>query len=169
MSDNPRVVLDTDKGSITLELYQDKAPETVANFLKAVDEGFYTGTVFHRVIKGFMIQGGGLDPDLEYKDWEHEPVWNEAACAVSNERGTIAMARTSDPHSATTQFFINTVDNSRLDHRSETAHGYGYCAFGRVVEGMDTVDAIEGMDTGSMGGYSDVPKDTVSILDARRV
>lgn len=168
MADNPHVAMETSKGTITLELYPDKAPETVANFLRAVDAGFYAGTVFHRVIRGFMIQGGGLDADLEPKDWEHELVTNEAACALSNERGTIAMARTADPHSATVQFFINTVDNSRLDHISETPHGYGYCAFGKVVGGMDVVDAIETAETESRGMHGDVPCETIAILGASR-
>lgn len=169
MTTNPRVLMETSKGPITLELYPDKAPKTVANFLCAVDDGFYAGTIFHRVIKGFMVQGGGMDAAMEPKDWEHDPLQNEAAEALSNERGTIAMARTSDPHSATVQFFINTVDNSRLDHTAATSRGYGYCAFGRVVEGMDVVNAIEGVATESCGMHGDVPCEAVSITGVARV
>jgi len=168
MDVNPQIIMETDKGTITIELYPDKAPETVANFLRAVDEGFYDGTIFHRVIKGFMIQGGGLDEGMDEKDWEYDPVKNEAACGVSNERGTIAMARTMDPHSATTQFFINTVNNARLDHSAPTSYGYGYCAFGKVVAGMDAVDAIEDVKTTSRRMHDDVPTDPVIIRKAVR-
>lgn len=167
MAENPRVIMETDKGEITVELFPDKAPLTVANFLAAVAADFYAGTIFHRVIKGFMVQGGGLGDDMEAKEWDQDPVRNEAACGLSNERGTIAMARTMDPHSATVQFFINTVDNSRLDHSSPTPHGYGYCAFGRVVAGMDVVDAIEAVETTSRCGHQDVPKDAVYISGIR--
>lgn len=166
MAENPQVVLETDKGSITVELYSEKTPDTVANFLKAVESGYYAGTIFHRVIKGFMIQCGGLDADMDDKDWDGEPVKNEAPKGVSNERGTIAMARTMDPHSATTQFFINTVGNDRLDHTSESTHGWGYCAFGRVVKGMDVVDAIEGVETTDRAGHQNVPVDPVAITGA---
>lgn len=165
---NPQVILETDKGSITLELFPEAAPETVKNFLDTVDKGFYDGTIFHRVIKGFMIQGGGMDADMDEKTPPSKPIKNEAACAVSNERGTIAMARTMDPHSATVQFFINTVDNARLDHTSETMHGYGYCAFGKVTEGMDTVDAIESVATGNSGMHQNVPVEPIRIIRAHQ-
>lgn len=160
--------METDKGTITLELYPEKAPETVENFLKAVDAGYFTGTIFHRVIKNFMIQGGGMDADMDDKDWDGEPIKNEAPNALSNERGTIAMARTMAPHSATTQFFINTVDNERLDHTSQTPHGWGYCAFGRVIDGMDVVDAIEGVATTDRAGHQNVPEEPVTILNVSR-
>ncbi len=169
MDANPRIVMETDKGNITLELYPDKAPETVANFLRAVDEGYYDDTIFHRVIKGFMIQGGDLDEAMDEKDWDHEPIKNEAACGISNERGTVAMARTMDPHSATTQFFVNTVDNARLDHSAPTPYGFGYCAFGKVTEGMDVVDAIEGVETASRRMHGDVPVEPVTIRKVTRV
>ncbi len=168
MPETPTVIMETDKGDITIALCPDKAPETVANFLRAVDEGFYPGTIFHRVIPGFMIQGGGLGDDMEEKDWRHEPVQNEASGGLPNERGTIAMARTMDPHSATTQFFINTVDNDNLDHTSPTPHGYGYCAFGRVTSGMDVVDAIEALETTSRYGHDNVPREPVAIKNVRR-
>lgn len=168
MSDTPTVIIETDKGDITLELYPELVPDTVANFLKAVDEGFYTGTIFHRVIKGFMIQGGGLDSDMRDKVWERGPVKNEAAACMPNERGTIAMARTSDPHSATTQFFINTADNGSLNYRSATSYGFGYCTFGMVTDGMDVVDAIEDAETTSRLGHDDVPREIIAIKAVRR-
>ena len=168
MDANPQIIMETDKGNITIELYPDKTPETAANFLRAVDEAFYNGTIFHRVIKGFMVQGGGLGEDMDEKDWNHKPVKNEAADGISNERGTIAMARTMDPNSATTQFFINTVDNARLDHSAPTPSGFGYCAFGRVIAGMDAVDAIEGTETTSRRMHDDVPVEPVVIRSVRR-
>lgn len=163
------VVIETDKGDITVELYPELVPDTVANFLAAVDEGFYTGTIFHRVIPEFMIQGGGLDGDMRDKPWNGKPVKNEAANAMPNERGTIAMARTGDPHSATTQFFINTKDNASLNYKSATSYGFGYCTFGMVTDGMDVVDAIEGVDTTSRLGHDDVPKEPIRIKAIRRV
>ena len=168
MADSPTVIMETDKGDITLELYPELAPDTVANFLTAVDEGFYADTIFHRVIKGFMIQGGGLEDSMREKEWKHSPVKNEAADAMPNERGTIAMARTNDPHSATTQFFINTENNKSLNHRSATSYGFGYCAFGMVTDGMDVVDAIEGVETTSRLGHDDVPREPVRIKAVRR-
>ena len=168
MAENPRIVIDTDKGTITAELFPGMAPETVANFLKAVDAGHYSGLIFHRVIKGFMIQGGGMDQDMREKEWTEPPVKNEAATGLSNERGTMAMARTSDPHSATVQFFINTVNNARLNHTSATPHGYGYCAFGRVVEGMAVVDAIEESATTTRAGHQNVPAEPVMIKGIAR-
>ena len=169
MADSPKVIIETDKGDITLELYPELVPNTVANFLAVVDADFYAGTIFHRVIEGFMIQGGGLDGDMRDKIWDGKPVQNEAANAMPNERGTIAMARTSDPHSATTQFFINTVDNDSLNYKSATSWGFGYCVFGMVTEGMDVVDAIEGVDTTSRLGHENVPREPLAIKSVRRV
>lgn len=164
----PMVKLVTSAGDITLELYPDKAPATVENFLLYVDDGFYTGTVFHRVIRNFMIQGGGFGADLSRKQ-THAPIKNEAANALKNDRGTIAMARTSVPDSATSQFFINTVDNASLNFRDPSPMGIGYCVFGRVVEGMDIVDAIQGVATGRRAGMGDVPVEDVVIKEAVRV
>jgi len=162
------VKLMTTAGDITLELYADKAPETVKNFLRYVDDGFYKGTVFHRVIPSFMIQGGGFDGSMGRKQ-THAPIRNEAANALKNERGTIAMARTSIPDSASSQFFINTVDNASLNFRNPTAEGIGYCVFGRVVEGMAVVDAIESTQTGIRNGMRDVPVKDIVITDAIRL
>ena len=168
MADDSKVIIETNKGDITLELYPELVPETVANFLAAVDDGFYDGSIFHRVIKGFMIQGGGLDETMREKEWEGEPVRNEAADAMPNERGTVAMARTNEPHSATTQFFINTTDNNRLNYKSATSYGFGYCVFGMVADGMDVVDAIEDVETASRLGHDDVPRVPVLIRAIRR-
>ncbi|NOY44665.1 MAG: peptidyl-prolyl cis-trans isomerase [Deltaproteobacteria bacterium] len=162
---NPRVALKTTKGTIVLELYPDKAPRTVENFLRYVREGFYEGTVFHRVIPGFVIQGGGLTPDLRPKP-TRAPIPNEAKNGLSNRRGTVAMARTMVVDSATSQFFVNLADNTFLDHRNETPQGYGYAVFGRVVEGMDVVDAIAAVPTGTVKGFRDVPKEAVVIESA---
>ena len=165
-TDHPQVTFETSHGAFVLELDRSAAPETVENFLAYVRDGFYDGTIFHRVIAGFMIQGGGFTS--EFKQLQtRAPVRNEADRGGKNDRGSIAMARTSDPHSATAQFFINVVDNDFLNHRSPTAQGWGYTAFGRVVEGMDTVDRIATVQTGSHGGFQDVPKDTVVIQTAR--
>ena len=153
---NPRVHLETSLGNIVLELDPQAAPKTVENFLRYVRDGFYNGTVFHRVIKGFMIQGGGLTADMQRKP-THEPISNEADSGLKNNRGTVAMARTNRPHSATSQFFINTVDNDFLDHKNKSPRGWGYCVFGKVAEGMDVVDSIEGLPTASKGGRKDVP------------
>lgn len=161
-----RVLMKTSLGDITLELYGDKAPQTVENFLVYVDDGFYDGTIFHRVIGGFMIQGGGLGPDMQKKS-TREPVENEANNGLKNVRGSIAMARTGDPHSATAQFFINHSDNESLDYPSRD--GWGYTVFGRVVDGMDVVDAIAEVPTSSRGGRRDVPDETVLIQSAKRV
>jgi peptidyl-prolyl cis-trans isomerase B (cyclophilin B) len=160
---SPKVLMKTTKGDITLELYPDKAPITVENFLKYVDEQFYDGTIFHRVIEDFMIQGGGHTEDLTEKP-SGPPIKNEADNRLSNDRGTIAMARTNEPHSATNQFFINHVDNSFLDHTAKTGEGYGYCVFGKVIQGMDVVDAIATVPT----DRNDVPKETVKIISIRR-
>lgn len=163
------VDIETNRGAIRIALADDKAPETVANFLRYVDEGFYDGTIFHRVIAGFMIQGGGFTADYEQKSTA-SPVKNEADNGLKNMRGTIAMARTSDPHSATAQFFINHRDNSNLDHRAPTMHGWGYAVFGEVVDGMNVVDAIAALKTGPGGRFrSDVPQDMVVIERISRV
>jgi peptidyl-prolyl cis-trans isomerase A (cyclophilin A) len=155
--ENPRVALETSKGKIVLELYADKAPQSVKNFLVYVDAGFYDGTIFHRVIPDFMIQGGGFTAEMKKKITQ-PPIQNEADNGVRNERGTIAMARTQDPHSATAQFFINTKDND-----------LGYAVFGRVVEGMDVVDAISNTKTVTRGMFRDVPDEPIVITRARRV
>ena len=167
MSENPVVLLETTSGDILVELYPDKAPETVANFLKYVDDGFYNNTIFHRVIPGFMIQGGGLTARMQQKDTS-APIKNEADNGLKNDRGTIAMARTMDPHSATAQFFINLVDNDFLNFQAPSGNGWGYCVFGRVTEGMDVVDKIAKMKTTTVGMYQDVPSDLVVITGASR-
>lgn len=164
--DNPAVVIETSMGNITVEVYPDRAPKSVENFLGYVKDGFYEGTVFHRVIRGFMIQGGGLTADLQRKP-TRAPVENEASNGLKNERGTVAMARTADIHSATSQFFINTVNNRALDHKGMGAGDYGYCVFGKVMEGMDVVDAIEKVKTGTKNGYKDVPVEPVVIKSVR--
>ncbi|GAB4170439.1 MAG: peptidylprolyl isomerase B [Rhodocyclaceae bacterium] len=156
------VTLHTNRGDIVLELFEDRAPLTVRNFLDYVEAGFYDGTIFHRVIDGFMIQGGGFEPGMKQKPTRN-PVRNEADNAVANARGTIAMARTSDPHSATAQFFINVADNAFLDHKSPDAQGWGYCVFGRVSAGMDVVDRIRTAATGSRGFHQDVPVEDIVI------
>ncbi len=162
---NPKVLLKTNKGDITLELFAAKAPKTVENFLTYVRDGHYDGTVFHRVIDGFMIQGGGLDAELTPKE-TREPIENEADNGVANETYTVAMARTSDPHSATAQFFINVADNEFLNHKGKSAQGWGYCAFGRVVAGQEVVDAIKGVATASRGMHEGVPTEAVVITSA---
>ncbi|MGD8309986.1 MAG: peptidylprolyl isomerase [Chromatiales bacterium] len=163
------VLMETSQGAIELELYPDKAPRTVDNFLTYVDEGFYDGTIFHRVIDGFMIQGGGYDTDYERKP-TREPVPNEADNGLKNEKGTIAMARTSDPHSATAQFFINDADNPNLDHRARTARGWGYAVFGRVTDGMDVVERISTQPTRvRSAGLRNVPETPVVIERVTRI
>ena len=159
------VTLKTNFGDIKLELFADAAPKTVANFLEYVNSGFYNGTLFHRVIDNFMIQGGGFDQKFKQKK-TREPIQNEADNRLSNEIGTIAMARTMDPHSATAQFFINVANNDFLDFRSPSPQFYGYCVFGKVVEGMDVVNKIKGVKTGGRGGHQDVPKEDVVIIEA---
>ncbi|HEB99806.1 MAG TPA: peptidyl-prolyl cis-trans isomerase [Thiotrichales bacterium] len=157
------VRMQTSKGDIVLELDAEKAPETVANFLEYARSGFYDDTIFHRVIPGFMIQGGGFEPGMHQKP-TRDPIRNEADNGLKNETGTIAMARTPDPHSATAQFFINVKDNSFLDFTAPTAQGWGYCVFGKVVEGMDVVHAIEQVATGAHpSGHRDVPLEDVVI------
>ena len=159
------VTLKTNFGDITLELFEDKAPKTVENFLAYVKEGFYDDTIFHRVIDGFMIQGGGFTADMDQKDTK-DTIENEANNGVANEIGTIAMARTNDPHSATAQFFINVGNNSFLNHTSESVNGWGYCAFGKVTDGMDVVEKIKRVKTGSSGYHQDVPVEPVVIEKA---
>ena len=166
--DNPRVEMDTTKGKIILELYADKAPKTVENFLAYVDAGFYDGTIFHRVIPNFMIQGGGFTAEMKQKK-TRAPIDNEADNGLRNERGTIAMARTSNPHSATAQFFINTKNNDFLNHKGKSPQGWGYAVFGRVAEGMVVVDAISGVKTGTRGPFRDVPTDAIVITRAKRL
>ncbi|WP_293645393.1 peptidylprolyl isomerase [Thiolapillus sp.] len=161
-----KVVMETSKGNIELSLDQDKAPISVANFLRYVDEGFYNGTIFHRVISGFMIQGGGMGEDMQKKA-THEPIKNEAKNGLKNKRGTIAMARTGDPHSATSQFFINHKDNDNLDYPS--FDGWGYAVFGKVTKGMDVVDAIAATPTAVKNGRRDVPVETILIKSIKRV
>ncbi len=164
-TNNPKVTLDTTKGQIVIELYPDKAPATVENFIGYVNDGFYNGTIFHRVIPGFMIQGGGFTPDMEQKPTKDE-IKNEANNGLTNTVGSIAMARTPNPHSASSQFFINVKDNDFLNFTSETQQGWGYCVFGQVVEGMDTVNAIVKVPTGSHGMHQDVPQEPVIINSA---
>ncbi len=159
---NPVVVIETSLGSMTIELYQDKAPKSVENFMAYVNSGFYEGTVFHRVIPGFMIQGGGMTADLNRKA-TRASVENEATNGLKNSRGTLAMARTADVNSATSQFFINTVNNAMLDHKSTRPSEFGYAVFGMVTEGMDVVDKIRAVPTGTRGPFQDVPNEPVVI------
>jgi len=162
---NPSVRLETSAGAIVIELDAEKAPISTENFLAYVRDGFYASTVFHRVIKDFMIQGGGMTADMKQKAVRGQ-IKNEADNGLSNKRGTVAMARTSVVDSATAQFFINTVDNHFLDHKSKTPAGYGYAVFGKVTEGMETVDAIRTVATGNKGGHGDVPLEPVTIMSA---
>ena len=163
-----QVILDTTQGAITLELDAAGAPKTVENFLAYVDAGHYDGTIFHRVIPGFMAQGGGYDATYAKKPTK-PPVENEARASAKNLRGTVAMARTGDPHSATAQFFVSVADNASLDHKSKTPEGFGYCVFGRVTSGMDVVDAIVRVKTGAEGPFAkDAPIEPVVIRAARR-
>lgn len=159
------VVLHTTFGDIKLNLFEDKAPKTVANFLSYVKEGFYDNTIFHRVIDNFMVQGGGFAPGMDEKQ-SGDSIQNEANNGVSNKVGTIAMARTMEPHSASAQFFINVADNGFLDFKSETTQGWGYCVFGEVVEGMEVVNKIKAVKTGSFGFHQDVPNEEVLITSA---
>ena len=164
---NPVVVIETSLGTMKAELWADKAPLTVANFLAYVDEKFYDGLIFHRVISGFMAQGGGFYPDMRQKPTK-KPVKNEASSTAKNARGTLAMARTSVVDSATSQFFINFADNGFLDHKDNSAQGFGYCAFGKLTEGLDVLDKIAQVPTGRKGGHDDVPKTAVEIKSIRR-
>jgi len=161
----PQVKLQTNHGDITIQLDAAKAPETVANFIRYVESGFYDGTIFHRVIENFMIQGGGFDASFKQKKTE-APIDNEADNGLSNKRGTVAMARTGDPHSATAQFFINTKDNDFLDYRGKSTQDWGYAVFGEVIEGMEVVDAIRKVKTTMRGAHQDVPADNVVIEKA---
>ncbi len=163
-----QVKFTTSLGAFTLQLDAEKAPKTVENFLAYVAAGHYDNTVFHRVIKGFMIQGGGFEPGMKQKECP-PPIDNEAANGLKNKRGTIAMARTGDPHSATAQFFINVVDNDFLDFKAPSGQGWGYCVFGEVTDGMETIDAIRAVRTGNKGFHQDVPVDDVVIQKAEAV
>ena len=159
------IKLETNLGDITIELDSEKAPLTTRNFLEYVNSGYYDNTLFHRVIDGFMIQGGGFEPGMKQKQ-ARAPIQNEAANGLKNEKYTIAMARTSDVHSATAQFFINVADNASLNYTSSTPRGFGYCVFGRVVDGKDIVDKIKKVKTGSRSGHQDVPLEDVIVLKA---
>ena len=165
---NPIVIMETSEGTIKIELWPAKAPDTVKNFWRYADEGFYNETIFHRVIDNFMIQGGGLTADMAKKP-AHQPIKNEAAAELKNDRGTIAMARTRDLHSATSQFFINLKDNAFLNHYDETATGFGYAVFGKVIDGMDVVDRIAKVKTTTVGPFRDVPAKPVVIKHVKRV
>jgi len=168
MSTSPQVILHTNQGDIRIELDAEKAPKTVENFIAYVRDGFYDGTIFHRVISNFMIQGGGFDADMKQKT-TRAPVQNEADNGLKNARYTLAMARTSDPHSATAQFFINVSDNDFLNFTAPNPNGWGYAVFGKVIEGADVVDAIKGVKTGSRGFHQDVPLQAVVIETATLV
>ncbi|MBC7713710.1 MAG: peptidyl-prolyl cis-trans isomerase [Rhizobacter sp.] len=161
---NPKIIIKTSKGDIEAELFEDKAPVSVKNFLAYVSKGQYKGTIFHRVINNFMIQGGGFDKDMKEKS-VGAPIKNEAGNGLKNETGTLAMARTNDVNSATAQFFINVADNAFLDHRDESQAGFGYAVFGKVTSGMPIVNAIKMVKTGTRGPYEDVPLEPVVILD----
>lgn len=163
-ADEPKVKLETGMGDIVIELNTKKAPLSSENFLKYVNDGFYNGTIFHRVIGDFMIQGGGMDENFNEKDTPYPPIHNEAANGLKNEKYTVAMARTGQPHSATAQFFINVKNNSFLNYPGQD--GWGYAVFGKVIEGQDVVDKIKAVDTGNLGGHEDVPKENVVIKKA---
>ncbi|MCK4623946.1 MAG: peptidylprolyl isomerase [Phycisphaerae bacterium] len=164
---NPVVIIETSMGTIKAELFADKAPKTVTNFLLYTDEKFFDGLIFHRVIAGFMIQGGGFTPQMQQKP-THGQIENEASAETPNDRGTLAMARTNEVHSATAQFFINLKDNGFLNHKDKTAAGFGYCVFGKVIDGMDVVDKIAAVRTGKAGRFGDVPIEQVVIKSVRR-
>ena len=166
LAQNPQVELKTTQGNIVVELYADKAPKTVANFLQYVKDGFYNGTIFHRVIDGFMIQGGGFERDMREKSKTRGPIENEAGNRVKNDAGTLAMARTPNPHSASAQFFINLKDNDFLNYREPTPQGYGYAVFGKVTRGMDVVGRIAKVATANAGPHQNVPREPVIIESA---
>ena len=168
LAENVLVKMETSKGDIYLKLFKDKAPKSVENFLSYANEGFYDGTIFHRVISTFMIQGGGFDENLQRKETK-APITNEANNGLKNLRGTIAMARLPDPHSATAQFFINLKNNQFLDYTEKTESGWGYAVFGHVVSGMDVVEKIAAVETGNVGHHSDVPLEDVVLEKAERV
>ena len=167
--DNPRVLIETTMGKITIELDAKNAPNTSANFLAYVDDGYFVDTIFHRVIPNFMIQGGGITADMQDKPGWQAPIKNEANNELKNDRGTLAMARTGDPHSATSQFFINHNDNAFLNFSSESPQGWGYAVFGKVTDGMDVVDAMAKVETGNKGGHQDVPVDIITITGVSRL
>jgi cyclophilin family peptidyl-prolyl cis-trans isomerase len=164
---NPVVVMKTNMGDVEIELFQDKAPVTVANFLSYVNKGFYNGTIFHRVMGNFMIQGGGFTPGMKEKKTS-SPIKNEANNGLKNLAGTVAMARTADVNSATSQFFINVLNNPSLDYKSSTSDGFGYCVFGKVIKGMDVVGKIRSVQTGTVGYFDDVPVKDVVIISIKR-
>lgn len=166
-AENPKVLMKTSKGDITIELYPDKAPKTVENFLSYVEDRFYDGTIFHRVIKGFMIQGGGFTTDFTKKSTK-APIENEADNGLKNKKGTLAMARTREIDSATSQFFINLVDNPSLNYKDDSPRGFGYCVFGKVTDGMDVVKAIGNVETTTKHGRKNVPKETIKIISVRK-
>jgi len=166
---NPVVSIETSKGNITLELDAKNAPNTTANFLAYIEDGYFTDTTFHRVIPNFMIQGGGITADMRDKPSKRAPIKNEANNGLKNDRGTIAMARTGDPHSATSQFFINLKDNDFLNFRSETMQGWGYAVFGKVTEGLNVVDEIARVRTGNKGGHQDVPMESITITGVKLI
>ena len=168
-SSNPSIVIETTMGNITIELYADKAPKTVKNFMGYVMYGYYTNTIFHRVMKNFMIQGGGMTADLRRKPGLWAPIENEATNGLKNEVGTIAMARTSEINSATSQFFINTNNNTSLNHQGESPDKFGYAVFGKVTAGMDVVTKIENVPTGTQGNYQNVPNKVITIKAIRLV
>ena len=159
----------TSKGTFTVQLFDKQAPITVKNFLQYVDDGYFEGTIFHRIIPGFMVQGGGMDENMKTKSGQHAPIKNEAENGLKNKRGTLAMARTNDINSATSQFFVNLKDNDFLDHKPGSNASYGYAVFGRVSEGMDVIDKIAKVKTGSRRGHQDVPLEDVVVTSARRV
>jgi len=167
-ADNPIVLLETTMGQIKIELDMQNAPNTSENFLAYVDDGYFVGTTFHRIIPNFMAQGGGITEDMVDKPSKHAPIQNEANNGLKNDRGTLAMARTGDPHSATSQFFINLIDNAFLNFTAESMQGWGYAVFGKVVEGMDVVDAMAGVATGNKGGHQNVPLEPITITAASR-
>ena len=167
-ADNPTVLIETTMGNFTIELDMQNAPNSSENFLAYVDDGYFVDTTFHRVIPNFMVQGGGITADMQDKPSKRAPIQNEANNGLNNDRGTLAMARTGDPHSATSQFFINHADNAFLNFTSESDQGWGYAVFGKVTDGMDIVDAIASVETGNSGGHQNVPIETITITGASR-
>jgi len=168
-ADNPRVLIETTMGNITIELDAKNAPNSSANFLAYMEDGYFVDTIFHRVIPNFMIQGGGITADMQDKPGIRAPIENEANNGLKNDRGTLAMARTGDPHSATSQFFINHSDNAFLNFSSESSQGWGYAVFGKVTDGMDVIDAMAKVETGNMGSHQDVPVDIITITGVSRL
>ncbi len=168
-TENVSVMLETSMGNITIEIDMENAPNTGKNFLAYADDGYFAETIFHRIIPNFMIQGGGMTADMSDKPSKHAAIKNEANNGLKNDRGTLAMARTGDPHSATSQFFINHANNGFLNHTSETAQGWGYAVFGKVTDGMHIADAMAVVATGNNGGHGDVPLETITIIGASRL